>query len=109
MSVDTPAKIAIVGAGPIGLEAALYARYLGYDVDIYERGRTLEQVRGAGHLAWFAPWEQNVTSLGIASLRNQDPDWRPAPAGEILTGREWVERYFGPLSECDLLADCIQQ
>ena len=38
MAVDTPAKIAILGAGPIGLEAALYDRYLGYEVDVFERG-----------------------------------------------------------------------
>ncbi|HVW37886.1 MAG TPA: FAD-dependent oxidoreductase, partial [Pirellulales bacterium] len=44
MAVDTPARIAILGAGPIGLEAALYARYLGYDVDIYERGRAAENL-----------------------------------------------------------------
>ena len=107
MSVDTPAKIAIIGAGPIGLEAALYARYLGYDVDLYERGRVLEGVRRGTHLTWFAPWERNVTSLGVASLRNQDSEWRPAKNGETLTGAEWIERYFEPLSQCDLLADCI--
>jgi len=107
MSVDTPAKIAIIGAGPIGLEAALYARYLGYDVDLYERGRTLEGLRRGAHLTWFAPWERNVSTLGVASLRNQDADWRPARAGELLTGTEWIERYFEPLSKCDLLADCI--
>jgi hypothetical protein len=109
MSVDTPAKIAIIGGGPIGLEAALYARYLGYDVDLYERGRVLQSVREAGHITWFAPWERNVTSLGVASIRNQDAEWRPARAGELLTGAEWVERYFEPLSKCDLLADCLQE
>ena len=34
MALDTPASIAVLGAGPIGLEAALYARFLGYDVQI---------------------------------------------------------------------------
>ena len=32
MMLDTPATIAITGNGPIGLEAALYARFLGYQV-----------------------------------------------------------------------------
>ncbi len=36
MAVDTPAVIAIIGAGPIGLEAALYGRYLGYDVRLFD-------------------------------------------------------------------------
>ncbi len=50
MAVDTPATIAVIGAGPIGLEAALYARFLGYDVRIYERdavARSLRQGEGA--------------------------------------------------------------
>ncbi|MEC9117285.1 MAG: FAD-dependent oxidoreductase, partial [Planctomycetota bacterium] len=34
MAIDTPATIAILGAGPIGLEAALYARFLGYEVTV---------------------------------------------------------------------------
>jgi len=36
MSLDSP-TIAILGAGPIGLESALYGRFLGYDVHVYER------------------------------------------------------------------------
>ncbi|HKD37575.1 MAG TPA: FAD-dependent oxidoreductase, partial [Pirellulales bacterium] len=44
MAVESPARIAVLGAGPIGLEAALYARYLGYEVDVYERGRVAEHL-----------------------------------------------------------------
>jgi len=32
-------RLAVLGAGPIGLEMALYARRLGYPVTVYERGR----------------------------------------------------------------------
>ena len=35
MAIATPAKLAILGAGPLGLEAALYARFLGYAVVIF--------------------------------------------------------------------------
>ncbi|MEC7408834.1 MAG: hypothetical protein VYB72_08465, partial [Planctomycetota bacterium] len=35
-TLDPPGKIAVIGAGPLGIEAALYGRYLGYDVTIYE-------------------------------------------------------------------------
>ena len=45
MSVETPAKLAILGAGPIGLEAALYARFLGYEVEVFDRGAVAEHVR----------------------------------------------------------------
>ena len=38
MTLDPPGRIVVVGAGPLGIEAALYGRYLGYEVDVYEAG-----------------------------------------------------------------------
>ena len=105
MAVDTPARIAILGAGPIGLEAALYARYLGYDVDIYERGRAAENLLRWGHVRMFTPWRMNITPLGLAALAAQDEAWRPPADETILTGRELAEKYFVPLANSDLLAD----
>lgn len=105
MAVDTPARIAILGAGPIGLEAALYARYLGYDVDLYERGRAAENLLRWGHVRMFTPWQMNVTPLGLAALSAQDDAWRPPDDGAILTGRELAEQYFLPLANSDLLVD----
>ena len=32
-------RIAVIGAGPIGLEAALYAKSAGFTVAVYERGQ----------------------------------------------------------------------
>ena len=109
MAVDTPARIAVLGAGPIGLETALYARYLGYTVDVYERGRVAEHLLRWGHVTLFTPFEQNASTLGIAALRTQDEAWRPPLAGERLTGRELVERYFLPLAQSDLLIDGLQE
>lgn len=108
MSVDTPARIAVVGAGPIGLEAALYARYLGYTVDVYERGRVAEHLLRWGHVTPFTPWEMNVSTLGAAALKAQDENWRPARADEHLTCRELVECYFLPLAQSDLLDDGLE-
>lgn len=108
MAIDTPAKIAVLGAGPIGLEAALYARYLGYEVTLYERGRVAEHVLRWGHVRLFTPWRMLVSPLGLAALRAQHPDWQP-PAGDLLiTGRQWAENYLLPLAASDLLADNIQ-
>jgi cation diffusion facilitator CzcD-associated flavoprotein CzcO len=109
MAVDTPARIAVVGAGPIGLEAAIYARYLGYSVDVYERGRVAEHLLRWGHVRLFTPWQMNVSSLGAAALRAQDEAWQPARADELLTCRELVDRYFLPLANSDLLSDGVQE
>src|SRR5690348_1003548 len=109
MAVDTPARIAILGAGPIGLEAALYARYLGYDVDVYERGRVGEHFLQWGHGRMFTPFGESVSPLGLAALTAQDESWKPPAAGALLTGREFVERYLAPLSRSDLLADSVHE
>lgn len=108
MSIDTPARIAILGAGPIGLEAALYARFLGYDVDIYEKGQIADHVRQWGHVTLFTPWKMNVTSLGVSAIQAQDPDWKPANSDAIPTGDEFRERYLLPLANTDLVADSLR-
>ena len=105
MSVETPARIAVLGAGPIGLEAALYARYLGYDVDIYERGRVAEHMLQWGHVRLFTPFGANSSPLGAAAIKNQDEASKQPNADELLTGREMAERYYIPLSNSDLLVD----
>ena len=105
MAIDTPARIAVLGAGPIGLEAALYARFLGYDVDVYERGHTCENVLSWGHARLFSPLRLNRSRLGLAAIGAQRPSWTPPDDEAVLSGRELVEGYYLPLSQTDLLAD----
>ncbi len=108
MAVDTPARIAILGAGPIGLEAALYARFLGYDVDIYERGNVADNILRWGHVRMFSPFGMNRSTLGLAALRAQDESYAAPADDELLTGLEYVDRYLLPLSQTDLLADHLK-
>ncbi len=107
MFVDTPARIAILGAGPIGLEAALYARSLGYEVVVFERGNVADHVMQWGHVRMFSPFRMNRSSLGLAALAAQDPDYSAPDEEALLTGREWVQRYLLPLSQTDLLHGCV--
>ena len=108
MAVDTPATIAIVGAGPIGIEAALYARYLGYDVVVFDQGEVGHHLRQWGDVRLFTPFEMNSTPLGLAALRAQSPELqRPEPEA-ILTGQQWLDGYLLPLAESDLLAGSIR-
>ncbi len=109
MAIDTPARIAVLGAGPIGLEAALYARYLGYDVDIYERGRVAESLRRWGHVRMFSPFVMNRSPLGLAALKAQDSGWEPPADEALLTGFEFAARYLDPLSRSDLLVDGLHE
>src|SRR5262249_9656366 len=97
-------RIAVLGAGPIGLEAALYARTLGFPVTIYERGHVGQYVRSWGHVRLFSPFGMNSTPLGRATLRNAT---FPGD-GDCVTGIEHVNAYVAPLAASDLLKDCIQ-
>ena len=108
MAVDTPAKIAVLGAGPVGLEAALYARFLGYEVVVLDRGQVCEHVLRWGHLRMVTPLAMNHSLLGLAAIQAQDESFKLPAAETFLTGREWVERYLLPLSQTDLLADHLR-
>jgi thioredoxin reductase len=108
MAVDTPAKIAVLGAGPIGIEAALYARFLGYEVVIYERGRVGEHLRKWGHVTMFSPFGMNASPLGLAALTAHDEEYAAPAADALLTGEAFVRQYLEPLSQTDLLADSMR-
>ena len=107
MAVDTPARIAVLGAGPIGLEAALYARFLGYDVDVYEQGEVAEHIRDWGHVQMFSPFGMNRSALGLAALSAQSTRWQRPADDACLTGHEFREQYLLPLAGSDLISDQI--
>ncbi len=101
-------RIAILGAGPIGLEAALYARSLDFPVILYESGQVAEQVNRWGHVPMFTPFGQNGTTLGLETLLRENPK-REFPADrDAVTGREWRESYLVPLAESPRLKDHLQ-
>jgi hypothetical protein len=107
MAVDTPATIAVLGAGPMGIETGLYARYLGYSVAIFEQREVASHVLARGHLRMCSPFIELRSSLGLAALRAQDAEYRPPESDAQLTGAQWVDKYLLPLSRTDLLADEI--
>ncbi len=107
--MDESPRIAILGAGPIGLEAALYARYLGYKVQLFERGESAAaNVLAWGHVQLFTPFGMNASPLGIAASQAQDASWQCPTADEHLTGTELYHRYWRPLAESDLIAGVLQ-
>ena len=108
MAIDPPARLAILGAGPMGLEAGLYARFLGYDVVIYERGEVAANVRQWGHERMESPFSMNRTTLGIAAIQAQDESYRQPGDEELLTGQAWLDRYLLPLAQTDLIVDHLR-
>jgi thioredoxin reductase len=108
MAKNTAPRIAVLGAGPIGLEAALYARSLQMPVAVYERGRVGEHLQRWGHVRLFSPFGMNCTPLARAAIR-ADKSKHEFPAdGDCVTGKEHLAAYLEPLSKADLLQDCLR-
>ena len=91
-------RIAILGAGPIGLEAALAAAEAGFEFTVFEAAdQVAGNVRSWGHVQLFTPWSLNVSARARARLGEVD---RAPPAGdECPTGADLVELVFEPMAE----------
>ena len=93
---DGPCTVAIIGAGPIGVEAAAAAALAGHHVLLFERDVVAGGVRQWGHVQLFSPWRLNMSEIGAAALAKAgvavDPDAFP-------TGDEYVDTYLVPLLE----------
>ena len=95
--VEKP-RIAVLGAGPIGLEAAIAARAAGHPVSLYEKGDVAEHVQSWGHVRLFSPFSANTTPLGLETIRRDHPQHKhPGPA-DLLSGAEFREAYLLPLA-----------
>ena len=96
-------SLVVVGAGPMGLEAALGALERGFAVTVLEKGRVGENLRRYGATRFFSPFAMNVSDRAKALLGVS------APAGEaLLTGEEMAERVLEPLARTPLLAGRIR-
>lgn len=103
-AIDAPATVVVIGGGPVGIEAALYARFLGYSVLVLEQAKVGDSLLPWGDAPMGEDWNEVTTSLGLAALEAQQtlalPDARP-------TCRSFVEHYLLPVARTDLLHDGI--
>ncbi len=96
MSQDTP-HIAILGAGPTGLEAALAAADAAYPFTVYETAHTVAaHIHDWGHVRLFSPWSLNVSPRMRQHLAGTGLE---PPTGDTCpTGRELAERLLEPIA-----------
>ncbi|MFO0801756.1 MAG: FAD-dependent oxidoreductase [Gemmataceae bacterium] len=100
-------RIAVLGAGPIGIEAALCAKSHGHTVAVYERGQVGEQLLRWGHAKMFTPFGANVSPLGLEALQREKKSKDIPAATDLLTGRQFRDAYLVPLSESETLIECM--
>ncbi|MCO4744602.1 MAG: NAD(P)-binding domain-containing protein [Proteobacteria bacterium] len=84
-------RIAVIGAGPIGIEAALAAQNAGHTVDVFERGAVGQALLDWGHVRLFTPWKMNTTELGRQLCTLTELEACP-------TGADMVEHYLKPIA-----------
>ena len=104
--IDTPATIAVIGGGPAAVEAALYGRFLGYDVLVFTRTRIGPSLARWGEAAMPVPFGQVATSLGLAALEAQGKPCQISP-DEIISFRRYADEYLVPVAKTDLLYENI--
>lgn len=104
---DAP-RVAVLGAGPVGLEAALYGRTLGLPVRLYEQGRVGEHLQRWGHVRLFTPFGLNSTALGRAAIRSEAARHEFPSDPACITGRELVSSYLEPLAKTAALKGCTR-
>jgi thioredoxin reductase len=89
-------RVVIIGAGPIGIVAAMLCRARGLDVSVHEKGQIGDALRRWGATRFFTPLAMNLPAAVLARL----PD--PPPGDALLTGPEMAERILEPLVRAEL-------
>jgi hypothetical protein len=100
--------VAILGAGPTGLEAALAAVDSGRPFTVYEASPEVAgNVSAWGHVGLFTPWDLNVSPRMARHLKAAGAD---VPTGEDFpTGEELVARLLEPVAALPELAPHVRR
>ena len=101
-------RVAILGAGPAGLEAAAYGRALGWPVAVYEAATPGAFVERWGFVKMFTPFGMNVSPLGRQAILREAPLHEFPADTALLTGAEYKAAYLTPLANTAALRPFIQ-
>ena len=105
--VSVPQQVAILGAGPIGLDAALAVSDRGWPFTVYEAATSVGgTVREWGHVRMFTPWDMNSSPRMRAHLQAAGV---PVPSGSSYpTGAQFAEALLNQVAALPALAGRIE-
>ncbi|MGH3821398.1 MAG: FAD-dependent oxidoreductase, partial [Pseudonocardiaceae bacterium] len=106
-AADGRGHVAILGAGPIGLDAALAFLDNGWSATVYEAASVAANVTAWSHIRLFTPWSMNISARMLAHLAAAGVA-PPGPAEYCPTGAEFADQLLRPLAELPELAATIQ-
>jgi thioredoxin reductase len=86
-------RLIVIGAGPVGLEAALAAVSRGYDVTVLEKDVVGANLRRWGATRLFSPVRMNMSAAARQILGDACP-----PEDALLTGPEMADLILEPLA-----------
>ena len=95
-------RVIVIGAGPMGLEAALLCAARGHDVTVLEQHDVGDALRRWGPTRCFSPFAMNLSARARALFG------RRAGGRRALTGPEVAERVLVPLSRAAPLAGRVR-
>ncbi|MES0094320.1 flavoprotein [Mesorhizobium sp. M0030] len=99
--------VAIIGAGPVGLAAAVHLLKQGLPVKLYESGSEVASaLRDWGHVKVFTPWRYCVDQAARKLLEVHG--WRMPEPEAFPTATELVEHYLEPLAKLPELTPVIE-
>ena len=99
-TLDPPGSIAVIGAGPLGIEAALYGRFLGYNIRIFEANQVGCNLPPTDNLPLpFLP-DRSLSKLAVQALKTQR---EISDLTFPTTINDWIDGYLRPITATDLL------
>ncbi|MER8883545.1 FAD-dependent oxidoreductase [Mesorhizobium sp. M0816] len=99
--------VAVIGAGPVGLAAAVHLIARGIPVKVYEAGNAVaSNLRDWGHVRVFTPWRYCVDQATRNLLEAHG--WRMPEPEAFPTANDLVADYLEPLAKLPQLSPSIE-